>query len=516
LLAEVKDAGDVVLEARGICKSFGGHQVLTNVDFCLKRGEIHGLLGLNGSGKTTLLNILNGIIKPDSGEILLWGKRIDNLDPQSAKKYGLILCNQVPMLFPNLTVADNIMIGLEPTLRLIKIPLIDRSRIKQIAEEILTRCGFKLPIESVAGNLPQSMQKQVEIAKALAYDAQILCLDEPTNMMTSVDAKRLFDLILSLKQEGKSIIYVTHRISEVFTVCDRITVLRDGKKVGTVNRTDTNMREIVNMISRGSYHDSQRLAANVKRERSAETIIELRNVKTLAEKPGERILENINLRIYKGEVTGVLGVVGAGKTELAKVIAGIKHVKEGEVLVLGQPVSADVVSMIKRGVYYLPEDMMGEGLFPAMSTRENITITGLELNQFINRMGVLKRTEEKRATQHMIKRLDISPKETEFPVQKLSGGNKKKVLIARGLLAQPKVLLLDEPTMGIDISTSADLLSIISKLTEEGVTPIIFSSEFERVLPVLDRAVVLKDGRIVGEVRGEEIKEPVINALVAG
>ncbi|KUK08470.1 MAG: ABC transporter related [Caldanaerobacter subterraneus] len=509
----VTNDNEIVLEARGIYKSFGYNQVLTGVDFSLKKGEIHGLLGLNGSGKTTLLNILNGVFEPDKGEIVLFGKKIEKLTPEIAKRLGLVLCNQIPMIFYNLTVSENILIGQEPVKKWAGgVTLIDKTRLRQISEEVLELCGFELSPDANAKSLTPSQQKQVEIARALTYNAQVIFFDEPTNMMSPRDAERLFELMLELKNKGKSIVYVTHRISEAFRICDRITVLRDGKRVGTVISKESNVADVVAMISRNIAS----VPEHKKKITSEEVIIELRNVTALPDKIGERMLEDINLKIFKGQITGIVGVVGSGKTELAKVIAGIKSINSGEVIVLGEPVSNNVLEMIKRGVFYLPEDIMVEGLIPAMSIRENMSLVGLELGEFAAKYpGGINRKEEKEMAVEIIRRLNIVPQNTEFPVQRLSGGNKKKVLIGRGLLVKPKILLLDEPTMGVDIPSSMDFLNMILKWAEEGITPIIFSSEFERILPILERVIILRDGKIVGELYGEEISETKINTLIA-
>lgn len=509
---------NLVLQVIDLCKTYPGVKALDNMSFELMGGEIHGLLGLNGAGKSTFLNVINGLTPKTSGKILLYQKEVKKYNRYIAQEMGIAIANQIPAVFPELNVIDNILIGKEDVKKIVGIPFLNQEAMVKRVDEMLRVCGFNIYPFSKIKDLPLSVQKQVEIIRALIANPKILCLDEPTSMMAQSDAEKLFDLIRLLREQGKAIIYVTHRIPEIFELCDKVTVMKDGQSRGTFSIADTSPDQLVSlMVGKASVTvTSQKLKEEVLNNGNYSNVSKKKvlRVKDLLAKPknlGDSSLEHISFEVYEGEVLGIVGVVGAGKTELGKAIMGINPISSGKIEILGMDVRyGATVGLLEHGVAYLPEDTIKEGLFPNMNTRQNISLLALDK---VSKMFFIKEREEKNLAFDLINRLQIKPADTEFPALNLSGGNKKKVLIARGLAVKPLLFILDELTTGVDVQSGLEILDQVKELAKSGISFVLLSSEFERILHILDRVLVMRRGNIVGELIGSEISEGSVTKL---
>lgn len=489
----------VLLKAVDVWKRFAGVVALSGIDFELKEGEIHGLVGGNGAGKTTFLKILNGILRKDRGDIFLRGKRVEIRTPKEARNYGITLVRQVPSLFPNLRVVDNVLITQEKTKSFMKfLKFLDERSMENIVVQIFEELGISLPLQAKAARLTSSQCKFVEIARALVFKPSIICFDEPTSAMTQSEAAHFFKIVKKLKKQGKSIIYVSHRIPEVFEICDRVTVFRDGKKVCTMKIEEVSKEDIVEAMTGRKIVEVPRIDHKV----STKYVLKVKGLSTEPKYIGEVPLNNINFQVRCGEIVAVTGVVGAGKTELAKALMGIISWKSGELIINGVKLKpSSPMEVIRQGVVYLPEDFMCEGLFPNWALCENISI--LSLDDML-KLFLVDRRKEKVEVEHQIKTLNIRPPDLSFPVLNLSGGNKKKVVLARGLLRKPKLLILDELTMGIDVASKMELRMKIQELAKTGIGILLLSSDFEDAL-IADKVIILREGRIVTELKNSEI-----------
>jgi ABC-type sugar transport system ATPase subunit len=502
---------ELVLQVIDLCKDYPGVKALDHMNFELEEGEIHGLLGLNGAGKSTFLNVINGLTPKTSGRILLYQKEISRYNRYIAQEMLIAIANQIPAIFPSLSVVDNILIGRENVKKIAFISVLDRKSMTKRVEEMLKICNFSISPLTKLKDLPASILKQIEIARALIADPKILCLDEPTSMMAQSDSDKLFDLIRFLKKSNKAIIYVTHRIPEMFKLCDRVTVMKDGQSKGTFKVSEVSQDQLVALvtgkasINLKSKSPQKTFNKEIHEIFNRETVLQLEDVSTKPQNLSDTPLENINFKAYKGEILGITGVVGAGKTELAKSIMGLNSIASGKIKALSMNVKfGATVNLLRKGIAYLPEDTMKEGLILNMNIRQNISL--LALNN-LSKSIFIKSKNEKELADHLIANLQIKPPNTEFPVLKLSGGNKKKVMIARGLAVKPRLFILDELTTGVDVESGLEILEQVKELAKSGITFILLSSEFERVLHILDRVLVMRKGKIVGELCGSEISE---------
>jgi ABC-type sugar transport system ATPase subunit len=504
-------AEDVAVQLTGVVVEFPGVRALSDVDFSIRSGEVHGLIGLNGSGKTTLLNVISGVTRMTQGQIAIGGRVMEGYTAASARLAGIAVAHQVPQLFGNLDVVDNILIGRESTRRKLGVTVINRKDMEERASELLSRCGFALPLHARISGLSASQQKQVEIVKALSQDAPVVCLDEPTSMMAESDAKRLFHVMGELTKSGRSFVYVTHRIPEVMQISNRVTVLKNGCVVGRVLPKETSSEAMVQLMT------GRALAAAGQVERHArdtgEAVVELRNVRTRPSRLGETALREVSFRVGRGEIVGIVGAAGAGKTELGKALVGMARIAQGEVRVLGGTVGfGSTAGLRRRGAVYVPEDITKEGLFPALNTRQNVCL----IARGICRSVLISRRREREVAEELVNSLGVVPRNIEFPVRNLSGGNKKKVILGRALAAGARLLVLDELTMGVDVESAGELLRTVRELTDQGITIVLMSSEYERVLFALDRVLVMRDGQIVASLQGSDISEAVVTRCAVG
>lgn len=490
-----------ILQVRGISKSFYGVTVLRNIDLDVFPGEIHAICGENGAGKTTLMNILTGSFPPDSGDIYFNGEKVVFDSPKDAQQIGISIVHQEISLFPHLTVAENIFAGRVP---LSRGDLINKNELNKRAKEVIKELKTNIEPDEIVGDLSISQQQMVEIAKALSSNCKVLILDEPTSALTEAEAENLFNILEILKRNGMAILYISHRMSEIFKICQRITILRDGEHVWTKMIPDTTIDEVVSsMVGRkldNIYPEKGKKGDNVKLE-----------VKGLTRKG---VYSDITFKLYEGEILGIFGLMGAGRTEVARGICGIDHVDNGEIYLNGEKIPINNIrSSIDRGLVYVTEDRKNEGLFLEMSIAANIIAANLKQvskRGFINVNLVTSISEKFRGN------MNIKCKTIEQSVITLSGGNQQKVLLSKWLALDPKVLILDEPTRGIDVGAKHEIHEILRNLANQGIGIIVISSELPEILGISDRILVMHQGKIVRELMDKEANEELIMQYATG
>ncbi len=496
-----------VLEMRGISKTFGPVRALEDVSFTAWAGEIHALMGENGAGKSTLMKILGGILKPDrGGEIRLGGAPLHLEGPKAAHAAGIVVIHQELALAPNLTVAENIFLGEE----MHRFGRIDRAAMNRAARPLLERLGAPFAPTDVVGRLPLAARQMVEIARALAARARVLVMDEPTTALSERETEKLFTLIEGLRDEGLAIIYISHRMAEIDRLADRVSVLRDGRYVGTLTRAEADHARIVSlMVGRdvASFYKKDHAAKPAR----AEVLLEVRDVAD-----GGRV-RGCSFTVHAGEVVGIAGLVGAGRSELARAVCGISRRTRGEVWLEGRRIDpASPAAAIAAGLVYLTEDRKADGVHLDMSIHENVVLATLSRHA---RLGVRGLAAERARAREAIARLAIRTPHERLKVRALSGGNQQKVLLARLLETRPRVLFLDEPTRGIDVGAKSEIYRLIDALAAEGLGIVVISSELPEVIGIADRILVMRDGRIAGELHagpGAPVTQEAIMAIITG
>lgn len=495
------DQNDYILCMEEISKEFPGVKALDNVTLHVRSGEIHALVGENGAGKSTLMKILSGALPGDSGKIILKDKEVNIDSPRTAQHLGISIIHQELATVPYLTVGQNIYLGREPCK---KSGLIDWPRLYAQAHEQLKRLHLDIDPMRIIADLPIAQQQMVEVAKALSFRADIIVMDEPTSSLTERETETLFEIIRKLKSEGIAIIYISHRLEEVFILSDQVTVLRDGQLVGSHPTKDMTSKQIVSMMVGRELEETQARS----RTSSLKEVLRVRGLK------GEGQLGELDLELYQGEIVGVAGLVGAGRTELARALFGIDPIQQGQIFIEEQPVNIhSPQDAIKLGMGLVPEDRKEQGLFLGMSVQENITIEVLEtfstfLFSRIGRLGQL--------AQEYVEKLQIRISHLRQTTRTLSGGNQQKVVIARWLTLQPKILILDEPTRGIDVGAKMEIYTLIHQLAAQGVAILMISSELPEILRVSDRILVMRQGKIVAQFSREEVTQDEIMHYALG
>ncbi|AZO61989.1 MAG: ATP-binding cassette domain-containing protein [Mesorhizobium sp.] len=493
----------VILKISNLSKSFGPVAALRSVDLELRRGEVHAIAGENGAGKSTLMKIIDGILRPDSGEIFIDGKLVSISSPTEAQKLGIGFVHQEIALCPDISVAENIFMGVTNTSKAL---LMRYAELKARASTILKQLG-DIDSSALVGVLSISQQQLVEIAKALTLDCRILIFDEPTAALTEREAKILFEIIHRLADKGIAIIYISHRMAEIFDNCDRVTVLRDGQHITTRDIKETTPEQVVAaMVGRiidKLYPEKQR-----DDEKSREIILEVAN---LSEKTRFR---DVSFQLAKGEILGLGGLIGAGRSEIVKGICRLEGDVTGAVALHGQLLSlVNYGDSIDAGIVYLSEDRKGDGLFLDMSIASNISALAVE--QVASRLGLIDDAFETQRAEELGRRLTLKCGHVGQPVSALSGGNQQKVAIAKMLSVEPKVIFLDEPTRGVDVGAKAEIHRILRDLARAGVGVVVISSELPELIGICDRVLVVREGRITGEVTGEKMTEENIMYLAS-
>lgn len=495
------------LEIKGISKIFPGVKALDKVSIEVQAGEILGLLGENGAGKSTMGKILNGIYLPDAGEIRINEKPVEIKNPNEAKGYGIAMIHQELSLMRNMSVMENIMLGFEPVKRM---GIVDFSSEYETSRKVLEILGGGINPREKVENLSMGDQQRVEIARAISQKAKIFIMDEPTSSLMASEIDKLFQVIDNLKKHGAIIIYVTHKLEEVFRICDKITVLRNGKLVGTVVPKEVDMNKVVSMVAGRS------LKKFSPHEFSSNELPVLK-VKNLTTKGliGTK-LRDINFELYSGEIVGITGLLGAGKTELSRTLWGIEPLESPpEITINKNRVNITSANFaFKHGIAYVPEDRHLHGIIPNMDVAKNITFP--DLNKFCSWYCLINFSEEERVSHYWINDFKIATSSSRQLVKELSGGNQQKVVLCKWLETKPKILMIDEPTRGIDVGAKSEILKRIQYLAKEGMAVLLFSSEIDEVLSVANHILVLWKGQIIDRYKSNEADKDKVLASAMG
>lgn len=497
-----------LLEMRTISKEFSGVKALNNVNFTVNKGEVHALMGENGAGKSTLIKILTGVYQRDGGEILFDGQVIDFKTPWEAQLGKISTVYQEVNMEPYLSVTENVFLGREPKTQW---GTIDWKRAHAEAEEVLANMGICVDVRKPISEYSVAIQQMVTIARALSSQAKLVVMDEPTSSLDESEVKILFDVIRKLKETGVSIIFISHRMDEIYTICDRVTVLRDGCLVGQWELKNLSRMELIShMIGRNLEDVSNRgrqAASTLESAKDRPYTVKIRQLKR------GRILNNIDFDVAKGEVLGLAGLLGSGRTETVRAIFGADRYDDGEIEFEGTVVKfSSPHDAIKAGIGFCSENRKTEGIIPNMSVRENITIATLPK---LSQMGVVSTSKQNEIVDNYIKRLGIKTPHANQKIRYLSGGNQQKAMLARWLCLSPKLLILDEPTRGIDVGAKAEIEKLIRELAESGISIIMISSELEELVRNSDRIVVLRDGFKIEELDGNTCTEEQIMRVIA-
>lgn len=470
-----------ILSMQGISKTFPGVRALENVHFELRAGEVHGLLGENGAGKSTLIKILTGVYTPDQGKIVLAGQHVTITHPSQAEAFGISAVHQELSLEPYLSAAENIFLGRQPINRL---GLIDHGRMNREATELLDRLGMNVPPKRAAAELSVAHRQMVSVAHAVSTQARIVVMDEPTAPLTEHETEKLFEIVRRLREQGIAVIYITHRLEEIFEIADRVTVLRDGQYISTMNVGDTSLEKIISLMIGRSMTD-----LFVKKTVAiGEPILEVHKLTRRG------MVADISITLRRGEILGIFGLAGAGRTELARMIFGAESFDSGEILLDGEKIHPKHPRRaIDYGIGLVPEDRRNHGLVLEQSVKANISLPTLGR---LASMGIISRSEEIRLAQRQVSHLQIRTPSIYQPVKLLSGGNQQRVVIGKWLGTEPKVLILDEPTKGVDIGAKASIHALMCDLAGQGVGILLISSELPEVLSMSDRILVMHRGHI--------------------
>jgi ribose transport system ATP-binding protein len=486
---------------KGITKSFGTNYVLRGVDFTIKAGEVHALMGENGAGKSTLMNILTGLHKPDAGEILIDGTQKQFDSPKEAEKFGLSFIHQEMNTWPEMTVVENLFLGNE-----IKnaIGWIDNKKMRTLALETFHELGVTLDLDEEVKNLSVGQQQMIEIAKSLLSDGEVIIMDEPTAALTEREIEVLFRIIQNLKQKNVAIIYISHRMEEIFKISDRITVMRDGVSVDTKRTADTNNDEVVRkMVGRdlADYYPA-------KTSTIGPIVFEVKQLSS------ERKFQDISFQVKSGEIVGFSGLMGAGRTEIMRSIFGIDSLDGGEMYLEGKKITvSNPNDAIRQGIGFLTENRKEEGLILDYSISENISLPSID---GFRKNGLIDTKAEKDFVELLMERLQVKAEGSDDIVSGLSGGNQQKVVLAKWIGIGSKVLILDEPTRGVDVGAKREIYQLMNELADRGVAIVMVSSDLPEVLGVSDRILVVHEGQISGELQRGEATEEKIMKLATG
>lgn len=480
---------DYIVKMKHIYKSFPGVKALDDVSFNLKAGEVMALLGENGAGKSTLVKVLSGVYTRDSGEITIFGEPAADLTPKKAQELGVAIIHQELNMCAHLSVAENIFLGREKT----HSGVLSNKEMERQAKVILDRLNIDISPDTIVGDLAVSKQQMVEIAKALSTNAKILIMDEPTSALTSKEIRDLFAIIKKLRGEGCGIVYISHRLEELQYIVDRVTIMRDGRFITSMDFADTNMQEIIaNMVGREIKEKYPKVSCE-----RGKKILEVRNLNA------GKLVRNINFELYEGEIVGIAGLMGAGRTEMTRAVFGVDPRESGEIILDGQPLTIKrPMDAIRNGLVLVPEDRKKDGLCTKLSIRENIALPNLDI--LCNQMGVVNRAKEKKMVEKAVEDLSIRLASPEANAGSLSGGNQQKVVVGKWLARNSRVVMFDEPTRGIDVAAKVEIYSLMNSLKQDGIGVFFVSSEMSEIMGISDRILVMCDGRITGELMAEE------------
>lgn len=481
-----------VLKLKKIVKTFPGVVALSDMNFSLCEGEIHAICGENGAGKSTLMKIVSGVIKPDSGEVIVNGEACHFDNPKQAVEKGIAIIHQETSLFEQMTVMENIFLGYEETKKVLGFDILDYKKMRSEIEKIYKLMNINIDVNEKIQSLGMAQKQMIEIAKALTFDAKMLILDEPTASLTQREVEALFAILRKLKSEGTGIVFISHRMDDIFGLCDRVTVIRDGCFISCRDMKDTSHDDIVSDMVGRSLNNFF-VKTNIPTD---EELLRVENLNQYG------VLKDINIVVNKGEIVGLSGLAGAGRTELAQAVCGLTKRDTGKIFFDKKPIKNESYSeAMKNEIVYVSEDRGKYGLVLEMSVKQNITLP------ILNRLfksAFLKNEIEEATAQKYIEDLGIKTPNPDFLVENLSGGNQQKVSLSKALAVRPKLLILDEPTRGVDINAKAEIHALISNFAEKGLSILMISSEMPELLSMCDRIYVMRNGMIVGELDKEE------------
>lgn len=483
---------DVLVVMEGIEKSFPGVHALSQCRFDLRAGEVHALVGENGAGKSTLMKVLAGVYAKDAGHILYKGSEVEIPNPRAAQHLGISMIHQELNLMNHLTIAQNIFIGREPRQRIRFV--LDDKEINTNTRQVLDMLHLKLDPRTKVADLTVAKQQMVEIAKALSLNSQVLIMDEPTAALTESEIDELFRIIRKLRDQGVGIVYITHRLEELFMISNRVTVMRDGQYVGSLNTTETNRDEVIRMMVGRTIYESK---PEIPDDANQNIVLEVKNLNR------GRVLKDVNFCLKKGEILGFAGLMGAGRTEVARSIIGADPVDSIETYVQGQRVFIHTPrDAVKNGIGYLSEDRKRYGLTLKMDVETNIVLASFQ--KFLTAFGFVKRSKTRETAEHFVRMLSIRTPSLQQKVKNLSGGNQQKLVIAKWLTADTDILIFDEPTRGIDVGAKSEIYKLLNDLAQQGKAIIMISSELPEILRMSHRIIVMCEGRITGELSADE------------
>ena len=475
---------EYVIELEGINKSFPGVKALDNVRLNLKAGEVLALLGENGAGKSTLMKILSGVYTKDSGEMKVFGNVVEDMTPQKAQELGVAIIHQELNMCQHLSVTENIFLGRE----IVRSGMLCKREMNKAAKEVLDRLNIDIDPETIVGKLQLSKQQMVEIAKALSTNAKVLIMDEPTSSLTAKEINDLFIIIHKLRANGHGIIYISHRLEELQYIADRVTVLRDGQYITTMNYADTTLREIISyMVGRDIKEKFPRIECEV-----GKVIFEAKHLNA------GRLVRDVNVTVRKGEIVGIAGLMGAGRTETTRAIFGVDPKESGEILLEGKRVNIHCpADSIKAGIVLVPEDRKRDGLCVKLNIRDNIALPNLDI--LCDVFTVVNRRKKSDMADKTVKDLRIKLPNTDVDAGSLSGGNQQKMVVGKWLARDSKIVIFDEPTRGIDVAAKVEIYNLMNELKRQGIGVLFVSSEMPEILGISDRVIVMCDGKVTGE-----------------
>lgn len=494
--------GQALLELRNITKSFPGVLALDKVELEIRPGEVHVLMGENGAGKSTLMKIVDGIYHPDDGEIFVRGQQTNIHSPVEAMGLGIAMIHQELNTVLHMTIAENIFLGRETG----KGILYEKKEMALQAKKVLEQLEINLNPNQKVIELSVAQRQMVEIAKAVSMNAQIIIMDEPTSAISDKEVEALFEIIERFRKEGKGIIYISHKMDEIFQIADRITVMRDGKTVGTYNASDITSEQLVaKMVGR----ELKEVYPGQISHKIGEEIFNVKNLSSTG------VFENVTFQLKKGEILGISGLMGAGRSEVAETIFGLREKKSGEITVNGKKIVIHKPKdAIKAGIAFITEDRAQTGLNLKTTVKKDIST--LTLSQYCNRLSIINKGKENQVVEDSIKRLRIKTPSSNQAIKNLSGGNQQKVIIARWLLVDPEILIMDEPTRGIDVGAKYEIYTIMRELAASGKAILMISSELPEIIGMCDRTIIMHEGRVTGELSKEEMTQENIMKLASG
>ena len=493
---------DLLIRMQGLDKAFPGVQALQDARFDLRPGEVHALVGENGAGKSTLMKVLTGVYQRDAGTIEVQGQQVEVPNPRAGRDLGISMIHQELELAPHLTVAQNIDLGREPRGRL-GITVDEKAQVQQTAE-LVDRLGLKLDPTAKVMNLKVAQQQMVEIAKALSLDASVLSMDEPTAALTDTEIEELFRIIRSLREQGKGIVHISHRLEELREIADRVTVMRDGQHVNTVDIEAVTIDDIISMmVGRTIYEEAPHVPEDLEER---DVVLEVRGLSR------DRAVQDVSFELRRGEILGVSGLVGAGRTEMARLIFGADRKDAGEILVNGQVAQiTNPAQAVGMGIAYLSEDRKRHGLTLGLDLETNIALASFQ--KFLRSLGQVDTSKTKVAAEQRVEELDIRTPGIKQKARNLSGGNQQKVVVAKWLTAEMDVLIFDEPTRGIDVGAKQEIYHLLNELAAEGKAIVMISSELPEILRMSHRIIVMCEGRLTGELTAAEADQEKIMTL---